>query len=205
MLLGGGLSGVRPRIATDPAPNRAEHDREVHWVEPQSRFGAHEAGHLLFDMQFDADPGLEKVDFHGIPFFAITHAAACRRQREFTISSAGFWVQHAGNEWLLTRRPNLRRERAPFAKGVLAFNVLTSVGVRGCGVREDRPARARHARHGRRIAGSTSVGRGDGAGAGGARCLSLLRAGAEVGGVGLARGESRAGAADCEGLIESVS
>jgi hypothetical protein len=46
--------------------------------------------------------------------------------REFTISSAGFWVQHAGDEILLSRRPNLRAEHAPLAKGLLAFNILTS-------------------------------------------------------------------------------
>ena len=36
-------------------------------------------------------------------------------------------MQRAESEWLLTRRPRLRHERAPFAKGVLAFDVLASV------------------------------------------------------------------------------
>ena len=93
--------------------------------------GAHESGHLVFDLLFDADPGIAKVDFHGIPFFAITHRSGLSPRREFTISSAGFWVQHAGSEWLLTRRPGLRDEHAPFAKGVLAFNVLASVAYAG--------------------------------------------------------------------------
>ena len=92
---------------------------------------AHEGGHLVFDLIFDADPGIEKVDFHGIPFFAITHRSDLSPRQELVISSAGFWVQHAGSEWLLTRRPGLRRERAPFAKGVLAFNVLASVAYAG--------------------------------------------------------------------------
>jgi len=91
----------------------------------------HESGHLLLDVVFDADPGIRKVDFHGIPFFAITHRGGLPRHREFLISSAGFWVQHAETEWLLTRRPNLRHERAPFAKGVLAFDVLTSMAYAG--------------------------------------------------------------------------
>src|SRR6187200_325784 len=82
-------------------------------------FGAHESGHLVFNLLFDADPGIGKVDFHGFPFFAITHRSGLSPKREFTISSAGFWVQHGGSEWLLTRRPNLRREHAPFAKGIL--------------------------------------------------------------------------------------
>jgi hypothetical protein len=94
-------------------------------------FGAHESGHLFFDLLFDADPGIGKVDFHGIPFFAVTHRAGLPPRRELTISSAGFWVQHGGSEWLLTTRPHLRDEHAPFAKGALAFNVLTSVGYAG--------------------------------------------------------------------------
>jgi hypothetical protein len=35
-------------------------------------------------------------------------------------------VQHATSEWLLTRRPSLRDEQAPVAKGMLAFNLITS-------------------------------------------------------------------------------
>jgi hypothetical protein len=93
--------------------------------------GAHEASHLLADVVFDADPALKSVDFHGIPFFAITHRSDVSPGVEFTISSAGFWTQHAGSEWLLTRRPRLRFERAPLAKGVLAFNVIASVVYSG--------------------------------------------------------------------------
>ncbi len=90
-------------------------------------FGAHEAGHALFDVAFDASPGFKKVSFAGIPFFAITHHEVSPA-REFTISSAGFWVQHATDELILGRQPRLREQHAPFVKGMLAFNVLTSVG-----------------------------------------------------------------------------
>lgn len=93
--------------------------------------GAHEGGHLLFDVAFDARPGIGRVDFHGIPFFAVTHRGGLSPRREFTISSAGFWVQHATDEWLLTRRPHIRRERAPLAKGVFAFNILSSLAYSG--------------------------------------------------------------------------
>jgi hypothetical protein len=92
---------------------------------------AHESGHLLFDGLFKANPGLKRVSFHGLPFFAITHDATISRRRELIIDSAGFWVQEATNEVLLARRPNLRRERAPLAKGVFAFNVLASVSYAG--------------------------------------------------------------------------
>jgi hypothetical protein len=92
---------------------------------------AHEAGHLFFDGVFRANPGIKKVSFHGIPFFAITHDSGLPARREFIIDSAGFWVQEATNEFILSRRPNLRRERAPYTKGVLAFNVLASVSYAG--------------------------------------------------------------------------
>ena len=128
------LTGVARTASAQDAPpstsvNRAE-SVSVFLAGSAVAFGAHEGGHLFFDLLFDADPGISKVDFHGIPFFAVTHSTVSRRQ-ELIISSAGFWVQHAGSEWLLTRRPGLRREHAPFAKGVLAFNVLASVGYAG--------------------------------------------------------------------------
>jgi hypothetical protein len=92
---------------------------------------AHESGHLLFDGVFKAHPGIKKVSFHGLPFFAITHDPGLSARREFVIDSAGFWVQEATNEVILARRPNLRGERAPFVKGVFAFNVIASAAYAG--------------------------------------------------------------------------
>jgi hypothetical protein len=88
----------------------------------------HEGGHLLFDVAFDASPRVTGVRFGPFPFFAITHRGDLSPRREFTISSAGFWIQDLSSEWLLTRRPALRNGHAPIAKGVLAFNVLNSTG-----------------------------------------------------------------------------
>ncbi len=93
--------------------------------------GAHESGHLLFDGIFDANPGIKKVSFHGIPFFAITHDSGLSPRKEFVIDSAGFWVQEATNELILSRRPNLRREHAPLLKGLVAFNVGASFAYAG--------------------------------------------------------------------------
>ena len=90
----------------------------------------HEAGHAAADVAFGVSPGLRKVSFGPLPFFAITHDAVSPA-REFTISSAGFWMQHASSELILSRRPRLREERAPLLKGVLAFNVLASVAYAG--------------------------------------------------------------------------
>jgi hypothetical protein len=92
--------------------------------------GLHEAGHLAFDVSFDASPGIAPVRFGPLPFFAITHDTVSPA-REFAISSAGFWVQQGSSEILLTRRPRLRDERAPLLKGMLAFNVLASVAYAG--------------------------------------------------------------------------
>jgi hypothetical protein len=96
----------------------------------------HESGHLIFDVIFDTNPRLEGIHFGPFPFFALTHDAGRSPREEFTISSAGFWVQEATNEWLLSRRwcrgastpCTFREENAWIAKGVFAFNVLNSVG-----------------------------------------------------------------------------
>jgi len=90
----------------------------------------HEGGHLTFDLLLDAPPGIKRISYAGIPFFAITHEPVSA-PKEFTISSAGFWAQHASSELLLSRHPRLRYERAPFMKGMLAFNVLASVMYAG--------------------------------------------------------------------------
>jgi hypothetical protein len=90
----------------------------------------HEAGHVATDLMFGQTPGLKKVSFAGIPFFAITHRRLSPA-REFVVSSTGFWVQEATDEILLTRVPELRGRYAPFAKGLLAFNTLASVAYAG--------------------------------------------------------------------------
>jgi hypothetical protein len=103
-------------------------------------FGAHEAGHVIANLAFGEKPGLGKVDFHGIPFFAITHRSGLPLHEEFIISSAGFWVQHATDEWLLTRHPPLRSQQAPLKKGIFAFNVLASVAYAGAAFAKTGPA-----------------------------------------------------------------
>lgn len=86
----------------------------------------HESGHLTLDFAFDAKPEIRGVDFQGIPFFAISPTAPLSDRERYLITSAGFWVQHGTSEWLLGRP----REQ-PWAKGWLAFNVLTSAGYAG--------------------------------------------------------------------------
>jgi len=90
----------------------------------------HESAHLIANAVFGQQPHLKKVNFHGIPFFAITHASGLPRRQEFTISSAGFWMQHAENEWLLSRGRPLR-DRGAFPKGIFTFNIATSAAYAG--------------------------------------------------------------------------
>src|SRR4051812_17708445 len=132
------FAGTPAARAQDPGASPGPEPRKGHRVAACVTFmggaaaglAAHEAGHLIFDAAFGADPGLKRVSFGGIPFFAITHSSVSARE-EYVISSAGFWVQHATSEWLLTRHPHLRGEHAPFRKGLLAWNVLASVAYSG--------------------------------------------------------------------------
>src|SRR5262245_17578553 len=87
--------------------------------------GLHESGHVVAGWAFDANPGIKGITYGFIPFFAITHDPVSP-PKEYTISAAGFWMQAVTSEWLLTRRPNLRSEHAPVAKGVLAFHLIAS-------------------------------------------------------------------------------
>jgi hypothetical protein len=101
--------------------------------------GAHESGHLVFDLAFNAAPGLKKVNAGPFPFFAITHHPVSAA-REFTISSAGFWVQEISDERIFATHKLLHAEHAPFLTGVLAFNVLNSVGYAGAAFLRRGPA-----------------------------------------------------------------
>jgi hypothetical protein len=101
--------------------------------------GLHESAHVIADEAFGANPGVRKVSAGFIPFFAITHEPVTRG-KEFTISSAGFWAQHLGNEVMLSRRRYLKDEHAPLLKGILAFNVATSVIYAGAAFARRGPA-----------------------------------------------------------------
>jgi hypothetical protein len=115
-----------------PVPDRVSEGKRIALFLAGGATGLalHESGHLLADAAFGEKPRLKKVDFHGIPFFAITHRRGLSRHQEFTISSAGFWMQHAENEWLLSQARSLRG-RGPFPKGIFTFNVVTSAAYAG--------------------------------------------------------------------------
>jgi hypothetical protein len=101
--------------------------------------GFHESAHLIADEAFGANPGVRKVSAGFIPFFAITHEPVTPT-KEFIISSAGFWAQHIGSEITLSRHPQLREEHSPMLKGLLAFNVATSLIYTGAAFARHGPA-----------------------------------------------------------------
>src|SRR3989337_639986 len=85
----------RTAAAQDASPTPATPQAEESKVATAAKFlaggalglAAHEGGHLLFNVAFDADPSLTRVDFHGVPFFAISHRADLPRRKEFAIAS----------------------------------------------------------------------------------------------------------------------
>jgi hypothetical protein len=94
-------------------------------------FGLHEGGHLVANWAFNEKVKIKKVDYKGIPFFALSHAPDLSPRREYVVSSAGFWAQYLYSEQILTHYPNLRDEQSPFRKGMLAFHVVTSLVYSG--------------------------------------------------------------------------
>lgn len=91
----------------------------------------HEGGHLLANWAFEEKVVVRKVDYKGIPFFALSHANDLSPRREFIVSSAGFWAQFLYSEQILTHHPDLRHERSPLRKGMLTFHVVTSLMYAG--------------------------------------------------------------------------
>jgi hypothetical protein len=91
----------------------------------------HESGHLVADWAFDEKVVVRKVDYKGIPFFALSHAPDLSPRREYVVSSAGFWAQYLYSEQILTHHPNLKDEQSPLRKGLLTFHVMTSLVYAG--------------------------------------------------------------------------
>jgi len=87
----------------------------------------HESGHLVANWAFEEKVVVKKVNYKGIPFFALSHAHDLSPRREFVVSSAGFWSQYLYSEQLLTHHPRLKDEGSPFRKGLLTFHVVTSL------------------------------------------------------------------------------
>lgn len=91
----------------------------------------HESGHLVANWAFDEKVVVKKVDYKGIPFFALSHAPDLSPRREYVVSSAGFWSQYLYSEQILTHHRHLKDEQSPFRKGMLTFHVVTSLVYAG--------------------------------------------------------------------------
>jgi hypothetical protein len=94
-------------------------------------FGLHEGGHLVANWAFEERVKIKRVNYKGIPFFALSHAPDLSPRREYVVSSAGFWTQYLYSEQILTHHPNLKNEESPFRKGMLTFHVVTSLVYSG--------------------------------------------------------------------------
>ena len=106
-------------------------------------FLLHESCHAAANFAFGNTPHIESVRFLGIvPFFAVSPDISCPGGRcvdrdgkpfgagqrgLFTILTAGIQCQHVEDEIILTGEPSLRAADAPFRKGMLAFNTLSSI------------------------------------------------------------------------------
>jgi hypothetical protein len=113
---------------TTPAPASRTVDTAKFLSGAALAFLIHEGGHLVFDEAFDAHPQLQWVHFGPVPFFAITPTRPLSARELFTVASAGFWTQEITSDVLQPRHRDLRHEHAPLAKGMLAFDILTSIG-----------------------------------------------------------------------------
>ncbi len=107
-------------------------------------FLIHESGHLLANLVLGNTPRIRPVKFMKlVPFFTISPKAYCVRRQclrddgsrfrpgpegLYFIVSAGIHLQHISNDLLLSFEPDLRFKNAPFRKGMLAFNLITSFG-----------------------------------------------------------------------------
>lgn len=91
----------------------------------------HESGHLVANWAFDEKVIVKKVNYKGIPFFALSHAPDLSPRREYVVSSAGFWAQYLYSEQILTHHANLKDEQSPLRKGLLTFHVVTSLVYAG--------------------------------------------------------------------------
>ncbi len=109
-----------------------------------SAFLLHEGCHLAANLALGNRPTLRRVSFLGaIPFFSVSPDATCTDgrcvRRDGTpfgpgerglaaIVSAGLLCQEAADEAILTARPRLREEQAPFLGGVLLFGTSVAAG-----------------------------------------------------------------------------
>ena len=106
-------------------------------------FVVHEACHAVANLAMGNVPTLEPVRFLGfLPFFAVSPNIQCRDgacvkangdpflpgpRGYAVIVTSGLLCQEITDEIILSTRPGIRHETAPFLKGMLLFNTAASV------------------------------------------------------------------------------
>lgn len=111
-------------------------------------FVIHEAAHAVVAESFGLRPSFE-IRHKPVPFVVVTYdwdpikgpsgdvayyldrdgnPVSRGAQKQFVIAAAGINAQNITSEWILTAHPRIHDESRPFMKGMLAFNILTSVG-----------------------------------------------------------------------------
>lgn len=111
-------------------------------------FVIHETAHAVVAVSFGLRPSFE-IRHKPVPFVVVTYdwvpvkspsgdvayyidrdgnPVSNWGQKQFVIASAGINSQNIASEWILTAHPRIHDESRPFLKGMLAFNILTSVG-----------------------------------------------------------------------------
>jgi hypothetical protein len=141
---GAASTDAAPRAGTPPAGDGIRWTSVALFVAGgATAFLAHEGCHALANFAFGNTPRLERVSFVGVvPFFTVSPGIQCvgdtcvkrdgqpfadGRPGLYTILTAGLQCQHLADEIMLTSEPRLKDREAPFRKGMLAFNTITSV------------------------------------------------------------------------------
>lgn len=107
-------------------------------------FVGHESCHVAMNLSLGVVPEIRPVTYLGfVPFFSISPTVTCGangcvkdsgapfgpgKGGLYAIVAAGMQCQQISNEIILSTDPQLVRHEAPFRKGMLAFNVLLSLG-----------------------------------------------------------------------------
>lgn len=91
-------------------------------------FVVHEGSHLTLDAVLRTHPTIEPVRLGRVPFFAIQPNRVRSDRQLYAIAMMGFLAEAITDDIVLTRRPHLRSNHAPFLEGMLGFNTGLDVG-----------------------------------------------------------------------------
>lgn len=88
----------------------------------------HESSHLVLDGVLRAHPTFVPVRLGRVPFFAIQPNRIRSDRQLYAITMMGFLAEAITNDIVLSRRPHLSTQHAPFLEGMLGFNAGLDIG-----------------------------------------------------------------------------